>query len=733
MTTLRGAPVLKVRRSFAAIAFLLVGCNITDSRTPDEKRFVNMTVLSGGEQVGLPEAQLEPIVVRLRSTVGAREPLANYEVRFLAPAGSGIIFTPAIGFTDAQGMITAQVRLGSALGRYNAEVDFTGNPGSPTPITLEAAQTPVISDVSPGTVAAGGVLVINGSNFSTQSILNEVRVDGARAEVIEANNSRLEVRLPACIPSRTAKVTVNRGALISPPSSVSITAVSGDAIAIARGQAVTVTNRNALSCVRLGSQAAAAEYLVITQHSANTGDTQVPLRLVGMRHGTTAATRPMTALDESALQPATDGENVRAFRNTLRKREAEILSRMSTLPSPPSARRVTAEVPKVGDSRTFKVFVPMTPSPTIRAVVRAVGNRVVIYEDTAAIGLIPQPDIDKIVASLDDPVFTTDVQVFGAASDIDQNERVIVLLTPYVNKLTKANETSFIGGYFYSCDLVSTNECFESNRAEILYSIVPDPDGKWGLKHPVQRVVNLLPPLAAHELAHLIHFNQRALIAKSLTPEELWLSEGLAHFAEDTVASILRSRGLTAEADVFGRENLVRAAMYLSAPEKTSLVASTGEATVEERGAGWLFLKYMNYRVGGTFLRRVQASQATGANNVAGVAGSTWANLMRDWSIALYATGAQELTGVALPPEQTFGSFDLRSAVGGVSSSGYTLKPTDAGDGDFSVDWTMTPSATSFVRMSVPAGGSVNLILAGERGGALKTAAQPQVIIFRTR
>jgi hypothetical protein len=154
---------------------------------------------------------------------------------------------------------------------------------------------------------------------------------------------------------------------------------------------------------------------------------------------------------------------------------------------------------------------------------------------------------------------------------------------------------------------------------------------------------------------------------------------------------------------------------------------------VEERGAGWLFLKYMNYRVGPTFLRRVESSQTTGATNVSGVAGVSWASLMRDWSIALYATGAAELTGVALPREQTFGAFDLRSAVAAVTSSGYTLKPLESGTGDFSVDWTMMPSTTSFVRLAAPAGGAINLILAGERGGVLKTAAQPQIVVFRTR
>src|SRR5207253_4155853 len=103
----------------------------------------------------------------------------------------------------------------------------------------------------------------------------------------------------------------------------------------------------------------------------------------------------------------------------------------------------------------------------------------------------------------------------------------------------------------------------------------------------------LLPPLAAHEFAHLVHFNQRTILSSNLTPEDLWLSEAIAHFSEDTVAGVMRNRGLTADADRYARENLNRATNFLKAPATTSLVASTGEANLEERGAGWLFFKYL--------------------------------------------------------------------------------------------------------------------------------------------
>jgi hypothetical protein len=242
-----------------------------------------------------------------------------------------------------------------------------------------------------------------------------------------------------------------------------------------------------------------------------------------------------------------------------------------------------------------------------------------------------------------------------------------------------------------------------------------------------------LPPLVGHELAHLIHFNQRTLVSRVTAFEELWLSEAMAHLAEDTISGVLRGRGLTAEADAFARENLVRALFFLRSPEKTSLIASTGQATLEERGAGWLFLKYLNQRVGGGVLRRLQTSPQTGANSVTTASGIPWMTLMRDWAIAVYASGATDIGGITLPREQTLGGFDLRTALATISSQAFPLAPTQLANGDFSVDWKLAPSSTTFSRLTIAPGAAVNLVVAGDRGGDLDAAAQPQILLFRIR
>lgn len=710
---------------------LFGGCGITDAPAPDPDRFINMAVIGGAEQVGLPQTQLaQPLSVRLQSTI-TDEPIRSREVTFTASTGSGIVFNPARAITDTNGIARTQVRLGNAIGRHVVQITFEGNPGAPATATIEAAMNPVIAQVAPAAVVAGSTIVITGENFSTQPQLNEVVIDGSRAQVLTATSTRIEARLSACLPTRAANVTVNRGALVSGAARLDVTATTGTALNPVRGQAIAINDATGVSCLRIPAQPATAEYLVITQHAANSGTQQVPFRLVGLRTGSSATTQPAAVTAQRNVLQVQEQNAAQTFRAQLHERQTEIVRRMRARPQ--ASEQLAADVPAVGHRRDFRVFVPRRPAAVITAVARAVGTHVVIYEDVEAANSVPQSDIENVLRLLDDPIFPTNLAVYGTASDLDRNERVVVLLTPAVNRLTQPGENSFINGYFDSCDLVNVAECPDTNSGEVMYSVVPDPTGRWGLTHSVQSVVRLLPPLIAHELAHLIHFNQRALVSNIRSVEELWLSEAIAHFAEDTVASVLRSRGLTALADDLLRENLVRARFFLAAPEKTSLVASSGTGTLGERGAGWLFLKYLNQRAGGNLLRRLETSTQTGAASVTSIAGVPWMSLLRDWSVAVFAAGSPDLAGVTLPPEQTLGGFDLRSAVASVANGVFPLNTNQLSDGDFSVDWSFIPSSTSVSKLNVPPGTTVNLILAGERGGSFVTAAQPQVLILRLR
>src|SRR5690606_2216800 len=143
-------------------------------------------------------------------------------------------------------------------------------------------------------------------------------------------------------------------------------------------------------------------------------------------------------------------------------------------------------------------------------------------------------------ALFDDPIFPTVTGAFGEPSDVDGNGRIIILFTPVVNELTPRGAAGFVAGFFYGLDLT---EGANSNRAEIFYSVVPDPGGRYGDPRSRDDILRTVPGVLAHELQHMVHFHERMMRRQAPRPEAVWLSEALAHMAEDLVADTLRARG----------------------------------------------------------------------------------------------------------------------------------------------------------------------------------------------
>jgi hypothetical protein len=187
--------------------------------------------------------------------------------------------------------------------------------------------------------------------------------------------------------------------------------------------------------------------------------------------------------------------------------------------------------------------------------------------------------------------------VFGAPSDIDANGRIIVVLTPAVNALTPRTDDSFIAGYFYGCDLVEAARCAETNRGEIFYSMVPDPNAQFSARRTKDTVLRTVPGVLAHEFQHMINF-----AGKSQRLDVLWLSEALAHMAEELVGKVFLARGDAVTATDFRSANFVRARQYLDAPEFISLISEDSPGTLEMRGGAWLLLQYAMGLYGGDAL-----------------------------------------------------------------------------------------------------------------------------------
>jgi hypothetical protein len=86
------------------------------------------------------------------------------------------------------------------------------------------------------------------------------------------------------------------------------------------------------------------------------------------------------------------------------------------------------------------------------------------------------------------------------------------------------------------------------------------------------------------------------------TGESTWLSEALAGMAEDRVGDRYAARGQSDVAAAFQAGNRKRARLFIERPLAAALITGSGTATLAERGASWLFLRYLAEQYGGDAL-----------------------------------------------------------------------------------------------------------------------------------
>jgi hypothetical protein len=398
------------------------------------------------------------------------------------------------------------------------------------------------------------------------------------------------------------------------------------------------------------------------------------------------------------------------FEEMLRAFEERWVRERAAAPRELFPQRVDPEraVPAVGSQRTFKVLSPQGKLEDVRASVRLVGSQAVLYVDLAApAGGFTDAELAAFARTFDEFIHPTVTRAFGVPSDLDSNERVAILFTPAVNRLTPRASDGFVGGFFYGLDLLSREG---SNRGEIFYAIVPDSTGLYSDPRTRELLVRVIPAILAHELQHMVHFNERILKRGAGGSEALWLSEGLAQMAEELVAQAQEMTGLTAAAEEFRSDNRTRARRYLADPSAVSLVVAAGQGSLEERGAGWLYALYLWNTAGGDeVLGRLTRTTLTGVANVEAATGRPWARLFADWSAALYADG---------PPERyPFGYATLRLRSLLQEPFPYPLIPESLGSSDFLRSGSLWSSSARHYIVIPPAGGFTALRLGGAAGG----------------
>ncbi len=642
-----------------AAALLLVVIAACGESTGPDRHDYTISLASGDRQFGAVGNELpEPLVVKVTN---AGEPAEDVKLEWKVVQGSGATVMPVSGGSDSHGMARAHVRLGPSTGVYRIEARLSGATGSPVVFEAEAISPAVVESVSPNPVSAGDTLTIKGRDFVADASRISALFDGVPGTTLSASATELRVIVPPCIPTRQVKLTIAVRTVQSDPRPLDVIGSSAAPIELVAGEVRTFSDPEELACMRLPGGQPGSAYLAVLQNVHSTRGMDLPMQLVGLTdQPPTVASLSLGTFTET--QARAEGEDIASEWELKLRRRERTYPIGSTVRRPEPRIRTMAELPSKGHQRTFKVLNKDEKFTTVTAQAKHIGERVIIYQDVNAPsdGFL-DADFELFAALFDDPIYSTVTGAFGEPSDMDGNGRVIVLFTPVVNEMTPKGSDGFIAGFFYSIDLYPKATFANSNEAEIFYSVVPDPRAKHGDARTRNQILSAVPPVLAHELQHMIHHHQRRE-ARANTLEDLWLSEALAHAAEDLVADVLEARGRTREALDFRYSNYARAAYYLDNPTAVSLINNEGQGTLAERGGQWLFVKYLSGHFGGpTLLGRLTRTTRTGVSNVEAETGTPWATLFGRWSVAIWADGAPELRGATVDPAYTFTDIDLRS------------------------------------------------------------------------
>ncbi len=678
---------------------------------------VEIVVASGDGQFGaLGQALPASLQVFVR-TASTGKPKKEVGVLWEVVEGEATFTGSPATLTDESGSAFASMRLGGAPGEVVIKATVTEQESATVNFTLFAVDRPVLDALSVAEAPAGATITLLGNSFSPTPDHNVVLFSGIRGRVTSASTTELEVVVPTCLPSRSVQVTAQLGAVKSEARALEVVGGTQTTV-LAVGEVVEVADDSSFPCLRMPGLGGAS-YLVLAMSASTIGAAQHGFEVAGLIGGGSTLAQGQGVPTARAIP--TDGgvPPQTRFEALLRRREAALV-REGVARTRSAALRVESVVPSVGDRRTFQVFNADSDFDEVTAMAEYVGSQAVLYVDeTAPVGGLGPDDLEDFTRQFDEVIYPTVTDAFGGVSDLDGNQRVIILFTPTVNRLTPKGSDGLVGGFFFGIDLLPQRE--GGNDAEIFYAQVPDPDGQFSDPRPKDRVLEATPAVLAHEFQHMVHFNQRVLVLEAASTEALWLSEGLAQMAEELVAREYELDENAHAVELFRRGNLQRARQYLLDPSDVSLLVAEGSGSLEERGGGWLHVLYLAAQKGGGVLGQLTRTTTTGTDNVTARAGVPWEELLADWWTATYVDG-HEAVGIRL----TYPGLDLRELLG----DDYVLLPETLGSADFTRSGSLWSSSVRYYIVVPTSQGSVTLRLGGEAGGA---RASPSGAALRMR
>jgi len=518
-------------------------------------------------------------------------------------------------------------------------------------------------------------------------------------------------------------------------------------IALAVGESRTIDVSHEGNCLHLPGAGTAQEYVVVAYSgfgiSTNAGTTaSYALQSVVGSPSPAAKLAPTLAPPGGRLSaPGTLSTPVQ-FELTLRRAERELaagpLLRRGAISQPPSAP------PALGDKDSFNVCANAGCSSFIRvgATVKYAGSPGVIYQDDHQISGAEQldpADILQFGTLFDNYLYATDTTAFGRESDINQDQHIAILMTPAVNNLTTNCTNGRIIGYTFSNDLIPGAP--GSNAREMFYTIATSPATAQCKAVTRASALGQLPPTLIHEMQHMISFNQHVLLRFG-NDQDVWLNEGLSHFAEELGWRTVPSSQCSDCFSTFAGGNVSNAYAYLNDTEGQFLIAPEAtDGTLAERGAAWLFVRWVadhfstDTLLGTQFTRAMEQTSVVGAARIAQVTGVDFPVLVGQWQMTNWTDALPGFPQDGLLIYRTWNFRDVFAAnFPAVFSKVFPLTP-DSTTGAYSHPGVLPAGSGRTVRYLLPAGSpGATIRMAGTtKGATLTPTIVPWLAVVRTK
>lgn len=498
---------------------------------------------------------------------------------------------------------------------------------------------PVISTISSSNLSPGDTLTINGSNFATPAAGNQVKFTNPLGVSTAFAGSETQIQVVVDQDATDGPITVTTEGGSDDGPNVTINRGIGDFFVFGG-----VGPSNILT---LPNPIAGTRYLVIP-HGTNASAPYNEDYGYGITTGAPIAAA--TAAAGPTRQALAQRTTIRETFDATRWEQAQELAARIGAPkeSRPQASTAEAAAPPY---RGFNVLATVNGSVTdpssfeqIVADLKYTGSKCLVYADVDTLAN-PANNFDPIHfqqlgQAFDNSIEATNVTYFGGYSDVDNNDKVIILITPVVNRLTPGGSGGFIAGFFLAVDLYSVGQVPSgtTNHAEIFYLLAADPQAQWGNPFPIGFTADENISTTAHEHEHMISFSERIFHQGSAT-QVTWLEEGMAHMAESL--------------NGYHDANQGRADIYMQDPSATSLEHAT--ANLPQRGGIYLFLQLMVDRYGADFLKEIVQSRCSGRPCVESATGRNFYDLVAEFLTALYVSGK----GITSDPRFNYTSINL--------------------------------------------------------------------------